>query len=460
MGHTKERRFEKASGKGSGVNGDFVFRVLFDSPVSPSSPKSSQETDSKSSEASEDEGDEVGGGTNEVSAMAFSFSQQQQGFSQSPFQFNVQQPQAQLQMQQPQSQLQMQLAQQSSFLSKADKSPATYNTKWEELHADSQKYLLEIEARILEYRSESQRLDQCSRLSDSSITNNGFEVDASRIIQELGGISIAIDREKNSVQGLMASAKEMMRNTEFAVRSFMIIHPRFIHQSSAASNGSGGGGQPTPVVGPAQDFYSGVPKRPSPFFVNTVAQFERYLSECQLWIEELEQLLKLDKADAFSSPVLSLESLPAVLSNVYDYFIYTAAKVESIHQFIESMKTAYLADQRRRGDLSDPFLEADRRETAKLEAAAKRVHPTLHLPAAAAAASAGAPAPTPAAAHASSLFATPAPAAPPGSTASPPPANTPLFSVPSFASGTPLGSGASFGGTSKNSKPKSRTSRR
>lgn len=45
------------------------------------------------------------------------------------------------------------------------------------------------------------------------------------------------------------------------------------------------------------------------------------------------------------------------------------------------MKTAYLADQRRCGDANDPFLEADRRETAKQEAAARRVHPTLHLPA-------------------------------------------------------------------------------
>jgi len=55
--------------------------------------------------------------------------------------------------------------------------------------------------------------------------------------------------------------------------------------------------------------------------------------------------------------------------------------VESLHQYIESMKTAYLADQRRRGDGNDPFLEADRRETAKQEVAARRVHPTLHLPA-------------------------------------------------------------------------------
>lgn len=45
------------------------------------------------------------------------------------------------------------------------------------------------------------------------------------------------------------------------------------------------------------------------------------------------------------------------------------------------MKAAYLANQRRLGDSNDPFLEADRRETARQEAAAKRVHPTLHLPA-------------------------------------------------------------------------------
>ena len=55
--------------------------------------------------------------------------------------------------------------------------------------------------------------------------------------------------------------------------------------------------------------------------------------------------------------------------------------MESIHQYIESMRTAYLADQRRRGELNDPFLEADRRETAKQEVAAKRAHPILYLPA-------------------------------------------------------------------------------
>lgn len=46
------------------------------------------------------------------------------------------------------------------------------------------------------------------------------------------------------------------------------------------------------------------------------------------------------------------------------------------------MKTAYLAELRRHcGDWNNPFLEADRREIAKQEAAARIVHPTLHLPA-------------------------------------------------------------------------------
>lgn len=39
--------------------------------------------------------------------------------------------------------------------------------------------------RVLEYRDESQRLDQCSRLYDLSVFNGGFELDASRIFQVL-----------------------------------------------------------------------------------------------------------------------------------------------------------------------------------------------------------------------------------------------------------------------------------
>lgn len=47
-------------------------------------------------------------------------------------------------------------------------------------------FVLSFREKILEYRSESQRLDQCSRLYDSSVSSEGFEFDASRIVQVCG----------------------------------------------------------------------------------------------------------------------------------------------------------------------------------------------------------------------------------------------------------------------------------
>ncbi|KDP31861.1 hypothetical protein JCGZ_12322 [Jatropha curcas] len=329
------------------------------------------------------------------------FQSQPQLFQQSSplFQQPQQQQQQQqqfLQQQQQQPQQQQQQQQQQLYLFTNEKAPANYSTKWADLHPDSQKLLLQIEERILEDRDESQRLDQCSRLYDSSISNEGFEFDAGRVIQELGGISTAMERQKALLQELMVNVKDMLRNTEMAVRSFMILRPRFFHpnaggasnatspsQPSGATGTPGSSSQPTSAsIVPVFDFYSGVPKKPSPFLQQTVIRFEKYLGECRQWIEELEQLLLLDSGRNSSHPGSSLlQSLPKVMSNVHDFFVHVASKVESIHQYIESMKTAYLADQRRRGDVNDPFLEADRRETAKQEAAAKRVHPTLHLPA-------------------------------------------------------------------------------
>ncbi|WCJ31044.1 Nuclear pore complex protein NUP58 [Euphorbia peplus] len=315
------------------------------------------------------------------------FPQQQQQQQQQPQQFLQQFQQQQQQIQQPSQQHHHH----QLYLFTNDKAPANYSTKWADLHPDSHKVLLQIEERILEYRDESQRLDQCSRLYDSSISNEGFELDAGHIVQELGGIGTGMERQKALLQELMVNAKDMLRNTEMAVRSFMILRPRFFHPSAggATSTGApsavvpGSSGQPTSAsIVPVFDFYSGLPKKPSPYLQETVIRFDKYLGECRQWIEELEQLLLLD-SERNSSHLGSslLQSLPKVMSNVYDFFVHVASKAESIHQYIESMRTAYLADQRRRGDMNDPFLEADRRETAKQEAAAKRVHPTLHLPA-------------------------------------------------------------------------------
>ncbi|PKA59794.1 hypothetical protein AXF42_Ash011919 [Apostasia shenzhenica] len=292
------------------------------------------------------------------------------------------QPQPQLQPQQPQQPQQLQM-----YLFTADRSPAGYNTKFEDLHPDSQKFLLQIEERMLEYKDDSQRLEQCSQLCDSSMSSDSFELDASHILQELGGISTSMEREKVIVQELMSEVKKMIWNSEVAVRSYIILRPRFV-RPNASSNPDISPTSSSPyqaassTVVPVYDFYSGFPKRPSVYMQFTVTRFEKYLAECRQWIEELEQLVLLDsEKNSSNAGSLSLQSLPNIMSNVNDFFVHVAAKVESLHQHIESMKSAYLADQRRHGDGNDPFLEADRRETAKQEAAARRVHPTLHLPA-------------------------------------------------------------------------------
>ncbi|KAL9253023.1 Nuclear pore complex protein NUP58-like protein [Drosera capensis] len=336
----------------------------------------------------------------------FSFSQnpqQQQQQSQLGGSIFGQQHQPQQQMnafsmyQQQQQQQQQQQGQQQLFLMTKEKTPvSSYGTKWEDLHPDSQKSLLLIEERILEYRDESQRLDQCSRLFDSSVSNDAFELDAAHIVQELGGINTTMERQKAVLVELMSTVKDMLRNTEVAVRSFIMLRPRFLRpkagatstatlasKTSGAITAANASGQPAAdAVVPVFDFYCGIPKKPSPFFTYTVARFEKCLVECRQLVEELEQLLVFDSdRNAASSHTSLLQSLPEVISNVHDFFVHVAAKVESIHQYIESMKTAYLADQRRRGEGNDPFLEADRRETARQEAAARRVHATLHLPA-------------------------------------------------------------------------------
>ncbi|KAF8098954.1 hypothetical protein N665_0255s0030 [Sinapis alba] len=473
----------------------------------------------------------------------FQTQQQQPSFQpQSSSFFPQPQPQQPLSFQPQQFQQQHQQQQQQVqqlYLFTNDKAPASYSTKWADLHPDSQKLLLQIEGKVLEYRSESQRLDQCSRLYDSSVSTEGFEFDASRIVQELGGINTTMDRQKAVLHELMVVVKDMLHNSETAVRSFMMLQPRFPRFKPDGGAVGGAGSQSTQAQGAntaaassgqqqqavvtsvvhVSDFYRGIPRKPTVFLQQTVARFDKYLGECRQWVEELEQLLALD-SDKYSRRVSLLESLPKVISNVHDFFVHVAAKVENIHQYIESMRTAYLADQRRRGECHDPFLEADRRETAKQEAAAKRVHPTLHLPAAttttsaqtstqvagltpgassnAPPTSAAFPTPNPSSgaglflntpassAPSLSLFATPSSAAPSSSLygAATTPSQTPLFGsspasafgsapslfgqpTPSIAAATPSqfagitpGSGASFGSMTKSSRPKSRTSRR
>ncbi|EMS46427.1 hypothetical protein TRIUR3_01275 [Triticum urartu] len=185
-----------------------------------------------------------------------------------------------------------------------------------------------IRDKIRDERPACEQVEQCRRLSDPSVSNKGFELDARQITQEIGLISTIIDREKASIQSLMADVREIVSHVDFAICAYGKVRQRF----------------------------------------------EKQLEECCKLIGELEQLVKTKNDKTHPG---SLKSLPKVMSNVHDYLIFVASKVENLHQHAETIRTQYLNDLRNSGNWNDPFVEADRKEAAKQEAAARIVHPTL-----------------------------------------------------------------------------------
>lgn len=52
--------------------------------------------------------------------------------------------------------------------------------------------------KIRDERHACEQVEQCKRLSDPSVSNKGFELNAHQITQEIGLISTIIDREKST----------------------------------------------------------------------------------------------------------------------------------------------------------------------------------------------------------------------------------------------------------------------
>uniref|UniRef100_A0ACD6A9K8 Uncharacterized protein n=2 Tax=Avena sativa TaxID=4498 RepID=A0ACD6A9K8_AVESA len=251
--------------------------------------------------------------------------------------------------------------------------PAGYTTKWEELHPVSQQLLLQIEDKIREERHACEQLDQCSRLCDLSVSNNSFEFDARQIAQEIGLISTIMGKEKASIKSLMDAVREIMSNAEFAIGSYVKMRPWFVSIDGGIAN-TGLANPARSSDTPTEFSYNGPVRRPSIFMQHTVYRFEKQVEECCKLIGELEQLVQMNNNKTYPP---SLEPLPKVMSNMHDYFIYVASKVENLHQCAEMIRTQYLNDLRNSGNRNDPFVEADRKEAAKQEAAARTVHPTL-----------------------------------------------------------------------------------
>jgi nucleoporin p58/p45 len=129
-------------------------------------------------------------------------------------------------------------------------------------------------------------------------------------------------REKASIKSLMDAVKEIMSNVEFAIASYVKLRPWFISRGPGIANtgfpnGAGSSGTPPEFS------YTGHVRRPSIFMQHMVDRFEKQVEECCKLIGELEQLVHMKNNKTYPAS----ESLPKVLSNIHDYFIYVASKV-------------------------------------------------------------------------------------------------------------------------------------
>lgn len=68
-----------------------------------------------------------------------------------------------------------------------------------------------------------------------------------------------------------------------------------------------------------------------------------------------------------------------ILAFVHLCWTFLFVQVEHFHQYVETVETQYLYGRRCRGDLTNPFLKANKREAAEQEVIGRIIHPMLHL---------------------------------------------------------------------------------
>ncbi|XP_039117024.1 nuclear pore complex protein NUP58-like [Dioscorea cayenensis subsp. rotundata] len=234
------------------------------------------------------------------------------------------------------------------YLYKLDGSPAEYQTKFEKLHPISQQLVLEIQKRIREYKDESRSLDEFSCLYDSLGSGRCFEDDARYFNQQIRGLCIAHQKEHILAEELRDVSMKILRATDDAVRSYTELRNKFHLPSSIRASSVHTSTQMAGLAGiysaadqPSMPFpaASGFPfmiARPSSFMLKTLARFDQYLTKISQQIVELEQLVQ-PTSEFSSSSVSSLQSIPRIMSNVHDFFIHVAAKVEKLHQHLNEM---------------------------------------------------------------------------------------------------------------------------
>ncbi|EFN58397.1 hypothetical protein CHLNCDRAFT_56832 [Chlorella variabilis] len=252
-------------------------------------------------------------------------------------------------------------SQQVTALTTKDNRPITHSSKWDDLSPQTQQYLTELEKVVVQYREDCRQLDNDPRLASGSGAKEqqeAMQAQARSLSQAISALGSAVKADVEQVGALREAVLYLVRSTDTALHTFKRAHAW--REASKAS---------APLA--SQDI-AGPPVLPAQFLREAVAMFLDRLKQHQAAVAELEQVLLASGATGQmlrrasggngSHPADGLAALQAALTNVHDFLIHTAARLQALDDRVAAAREAFLARRRAAGDSSDPFAEEERRQ--------------------------------------------------------------------------------------------------
>uniref|UniRef100_A0A7R9Z5P3 Nucleoporin Nup54 alpha-helical domain-containing protein n=1 Tax=Chlamydomonas euryale TaxID=1486919 RepID=A0A7R9Z5P3_9CHLO len=228
-----------------------------------------------------------------------------------------------------------------------------YSTRFDDLPADKQKELQDIQREIGSYREDCEKLERDQRLHDSLSMKKGMEEETSALQQSLQGMLNSIRADDDALADFREKVLKLLRSTEYAVRTFE--RAKLWRDAPQMYKGQI---VPTQV----QELLASPVVLPSPYLEQAVQGFQQTLENYRTVIGELEQALPADIMDRFGvgDDVSVAQALPLVISHMHDFFVHVAARMDKLHQEVQKCKDNFMTQRKAEGQFSDPFEDSRR----------------------------------------------------------------------------------------------------
>ncbi|EFJ46521.1 hypothetical protein VOLCADRAFT_105503 [Volvox carteri f. nagariensis] len=231
-----------------------------------------------------------------------------------------------------------------------------YKTKFEELPPQIQQELQKIQQQISSYRDECKALDNDARLYDTVSIKQDLDSETAALRQTLQSLYQAVLAEDEGLLAFRERVMVLLRSTETAIRLYQRSK---LWREISQVPGPGSGQQQLLLTQAVQDQMSQPVQLPNPYLGLAVRGFSAAIEQYHSCISELERVMQASAVGyGGTDEATAILNLPTLVSHMHNYFVHVAARMERLHGEVARAREAYLAQQRARGDYSNPFAEA------------------------------------------------------------------------------------------------------